>query len=212
MLLYSCVCWYLPVMVFFEVDLFPYIVMAGIIIVTANVNSQWAEIVPLAIFTGWWGKYRTKWSDQGLNSDYCSRLVWVNYISLCYFLWGGGRNRVRDGENIYDIFDNFSGESVNISAFYPYNLLPESRDSYWRYNGSLTTPYCNESVIWTVFTSTVPVSQEQVCNAINFTWVKAKFQTKPKESKKTCTLNLQHFSVIMNVLFSFCILHTVGRI
>ena len=151
-----------------------------------------------------------KWS--GAQQHLLFQVSWVNYISLCYFLWGGGRNRVRDGEKICDIFDNFSGESVNIIAFYPYNLLPESRDSYWRYNGSLTTPYCNESVIWTVFTSTVPVSQEQVCNAIKFTWVKAKFQTKPKDSKKTCTLNLQHFSVIMNVLFSFCILHTVGRI
>ena len=68
--------------------------------------------------------------------------------------------------------DDFSGQSVNISAFFPYTLLPESRNSYWRYNGSLTTPFCNESVIWTVFTSAVSVSHEQVCKAIHFTQLK----------------------------------------
>lgn len=44
----------------------------------------------------------------------------------------------------------------------PHNLLPKNRTSYFRYEGSLTTPTCAESVIWTVFTESLPVSLEQV--------------------------------------------------
>lgn len=44
----------------------------------------------------------------------------------------------------------------------PHNLLPKNRTSYFRYEGSLTTPTCAESVIWTVFTESLPVSLDQV--------------------------------------------------
>ncbi|XP_052872518.1 carbonic anhydrase 1-like [Anopheles cruzii] len=44
----------------------------------------------------------------------------------------------------------------------PFNLLPKNRTSYFQYEGSLTTPACAESVLWTVFTESVPVSLEQV--------------------------------------------------
>jgi carbonic anhydrase len=49
--------------------------------------------------------------------------------------------------------------------------LPESRSSFARYNGSLTTPPCSENVTWTVFTEPVEVSSEQAslikCNKAN---------------------------------------------
>nr|AAL72625.1 carbonic anhydrase [Aedes aegypti] len=44
----------------------------------------------------------------------------------------------------------------------PHNPLPKNRTSYFRYEGSLTTPTCAESVIWTVFTESLPVSLDQV--------------------------------------------------
>ncbi|ETN63333.1 carbonic anhydrase [Anopheles darlingi] len=44
----------------------------------------------------------------------------------------------------------------------PNSLLPVNRTAYFRYEGSLTTPACAESVIWTVFPESVALSLDQV--------------------------------------------------
>uniref|UniRef100_A0A1L8DFC8 Carbonic anhydrase n=1 Tax=Nyssomyia neivai TaxID=330878 RepID=A0A1L8DFC8_9DIPT len=44
----------------------------------------------------------------------------------------------------------------------PDTLLPQIRDSYFRYEGSLTTPSCGEAVIWTVFAQSLPISFDQL--------------------------------------------------
>ena len=42
------------------------------------------------------------------------------------------------------------------------DLLPEDTNSFYRYRGSLTTPPCNEIVMWTVFQEHINVSQSQL--------------------------------------------------
>ncbi|XP_046449786.1 carbonic anhydrase 2-like [Daphnia pulex] len=42
------------------------------------------------------------------------------------------------------------------------NLLPRQTTSFYRYSGSLTTPSCNEIVIWTVFDNPIQVSEQQL--------------------------------------------------
>ena len=44
------------------------------------------------------------------------------------------------------------------------DLIGESvNGGYYRYNGSLTTPTCDESVIWTNFMKPITISSAQVC-------------------------------------------------
>lgn len=42
------------------------------------------------------------------------------------------------------------------------DLMPTNRTTYFRYEGSLTTPSCGEAVIWTVFPDVIPISADQV--------------------------------------------------
>lgn len=55
------------------------------------------------------------------------------------------------------------GQSNGIKdPFSPLQLLPTKRSSYFRYEGSLTTPSCDEAVIWTVLESSVPFAITQI--------------------------------------------------
>lgn len=55
------------------------------------------------------------------------------------------------------------GESNEIKGlFSPLQLLPNDRSSYFRYEGSLTTPSCDEAVIWTVLDHTIPFAIAQI--------------------------------------------------
>ncbi|XP_062382480.1 carbonic anhydrase 6-like [Sardina pilchardus] len=56
-----------------------------------------------------------------------------------------------------------SGESVSITDISMNDLISGvDTTSYYRYLGSLTTPNCNEAVVWTVFKDTVKVSQNVI--------------------------------------------------
>ncbi|XP_044748510.1 putative carbonic anhydrase 5 [Coccinella septempunctata] len=44
----------------------------------------------------------------------------------------------------------------------PTKLLPREFTRFYRYDGSLTTPDCNDVVVWTIFSELVPISKDQV--------------------------------------------------
>ena len=42
------------------------------------------------------------------------------------------------------------------------DLLPADTNAFYRYKGSLTTPPCNEIVMWTIFKEPIEISQDQI--------------------------------------------------
>jgi carbonic anhydrase len=55
-----------------------------------------------------------------------------------------------------------AGNSTTVPLFDLISMLPTRLTDYYRYSGSLTTPACYESVIWTVLRSVSNVSQSQL--------------------------------------------------
>ena len=55
-----------------------------------------------------------------------------------------------------------TGDWLNVLPFPMNKLLPNDTETFYRYEGSLTTPPCSESVIWTVFRQHIEISEEQV--------------------------------------------------
>lgn len=60
-----------------------------------------------------------------------------------------------------------SGQSMNISTLNVRSMLPENLAHFFRYEGSLTTPPCYESILWTVFDTPITLSHNQVFHAYN---------------------------------------------
>ncbi|GAB0198802.1 carbonic anhydrase 6 [Grus japonensis] len=56
----------------------------------------------------------------------------------------------------------FAGQSTKLISLDVQAMLPENLSHFYRYQGSLTTPPCSESVIWTIFHSPIVLSHTQI--------------------------------------------------
>uniref|UniRef100_A0A8C7PDI4 Carbonic anhydrase n=1 Tax=Oncorhynchus mykiss TaxID=8022 RepID=A0A8C7PDI4_ONCMY len=65
---------------------------------------------------------------------------------------------------IDELFYTFPESNTEIPAFNVRHLLPNKLERFYRYNGSLTTPPCFQTVNWTMFNDTITVSRRQVSN------------------------------------------------
>jgi len=55
-----------------------------------------------------------------------------------------------------------SDDEVTLRPVPILSLLPMNLNNYFRYHGSMTSPPCSETVIWTVFHELVDLSSRQV--------------------------------------------------
>ncbi|XP_002735849.1 carbonic anhydrase 7-like [Saccoglossus kowalevskii] len=70
-----------------------------------------------------------------------------------------GYNAIIDGMDEVE----FNGEVYDYQKTFPIHpLMSNKRNVFYRYEGSLTTPPCYESVLWTVFKEPVRISQRQM--------------------------------------------------
>ncbi|XP_026537823.1 carbonic anhydrase 12 [Notechis scutatus] len=67
-------------------------------------------------------------------------------------------------EKIFSHFQHvkYKDQETIVPGFNVRDLLPDRLDDYYRYEGSLTTPPCYPSVLWTVFRKPVEVSAQQL--------------------------------------------------
>ncbi|KAM8829717.1 carbonic anhydrase 6 [Synchiropus picturatus] len=56
----------------------------------------------------------------------------------------------------------YAGQNMNISSINVRSMLPENLNHFFRYQGSLTTPPCYESILWTVFDTPITLSHNQI--------------------------------------------------
>lgn len=64
-----------------------------------------------------------------------------------------------------------TGNTSTVANFKLSSILPPAHElmAYYRYDGSMTTPKCDEAVIWTIFHRTLPASHRQVRHHDPFT-------------------------------------------
>lgn len=69
------------------------------------------------------------------------------------------------------LFTVVAGQAMNISSLDVRSMLPENLNHFFRYQGSLTTPPCYESILWTVFDTPITLSHNQVQHTKAFSYL-----------------------------------------
>lgn len=70
-------------------------------------------------------------------------------------------------------------QKTSVPPFSVRELLPSELEQFFRYNGSLTTPPCYQSVLWTVFNRRAQISVGQVSVVVVKTWLTSDYFPRP---------------------------------
>uniref|UniRef100_A0A8C5X5W1 Carbonic anhydrase n=1 Tax=Malurus cyaneus samueli TaxID=2593467 RepID=A0A8C5X5W1_9PASS len=86
---------------------------------------------------------------------------------LAFLYTVGGTPRLAPSSSLFPLIPAVTlcssrGQSTTLSSLDIQAMLPENLGQFYRYQGSLTTPPCSESVIWTIFHTPIVLSHTQV--------------------------------------------------
>ena len=97
------------------------------------------------------------------ESDYMTTwaIVMIHSHLTHFLLWVWGQKLFSSYKSVLFHFQ-LADQRVQVPGFNIRALLPARLDEYYRYDGSLTTPPCYPSVLWTVFRDHVTISRKQV--------------------------------------------------
>ncbi|KAJ8049670.1 Receptor-type tyrosine-protein phosphatase gamma [Holothuria leucospilota] len=75
--------------------------------------------------------------------------------------------RQQDNANLDPVIEGLSkirckGDVTKLKPFSLSSILPSDVKRFYRYEGSLTTPNCNQDVTWTIFEKPIPISRKQL--------------------------------------------------
>ncbi|CAL1531723.1 unnamed protein product [Lymnaea stagnalis] len=92
------------------------------------------------------------------------------------------------------------GSRILLPQFSLRDLLPSDITRYYRYNGSLTTPACFESVIWTVFDTPQTISEKQLKEFRNIQQMKHKKDGRHRRSSSKVDPRMEELMEEMGIL------------
>jgi len=146
-------------------------------------NGGLPDTYKVAQFHFHWGSDDTKGSEHLVNGKQYPLEMHIVHFSTKYDTAGDAIDKKEglavlgvffeisntDNQTMDEVVDNlqrvlYAKQEFELEAFPLENLLPNNKDDFFRYNGSLTTPPCYESVVWTVFRETVKISEDQLAN------------------------------------------------
>ncbi|CAH1100154.1 unnamed protein product [Psylliodes chrysocephalus] len=105
--------------------------------------------------------YHEKYSSYQEASDYAAEGGVVVFAVLFYL----SPDDVEEFNHVLKAVlhvQKHENQQTELDGFVIKNFIPMDVAGFYRYNGSLTSPGCNEGIIWTVFVHTLPISQAQV--------------------------------------------------
>ncbi|XP_056331588.1 carbonic anhydrase 14 [Danio aesculapii] len=108
----------------------------------------------------------------------------------------------------------YAGQKVAIPSFDLQSLLPDNLSQYFRYNGSLTTPPCHESVLWTIFNERVKISHLQLLKLETVLYSSKAEEEEPTilQDNYRATQPLNHRTVLSSFIPVSVQVYTVGEI
>uniref|UniRef100_A0A3B4DNP9 Carbonic anhydrase n=1 Tax=Pygocentrus nattereri TaxID=42514 RepID=A0A3B4DNP9_PYGNA len=108
-----------------------------------------------------WGKDGGPGSEHTIDGEQYPMEMHIVHIKEIYI-----KKQINSSKNVENSLADFSilGNSSEVGPLSLDLLIPSQNElkKYFRYKGSLTTPNCSESVVWTVFQKTILLSKSQV--------------------------------------------------